>query len=186
MRNLKFNMKRRNEAYDMTIITNTIGFENEIDCLIDTGARVPVWCAGEHLLKTYYPMSIEQNATFILRGFGKGHETTKVYLIPEFILSDGKQSIRYKNMIVAVTNRDFTFNMILSYNMFNKMNISIDTFTNKNGTHSVAPNVKIASIKDTYMVGYKKVDLHRYNISQLNSRLGTQNILDSIYIFNQQ
>lgn len=186
MSNLKFNIKRRDEAYDMTIITNVISNENEIDCLIDTGACVPVWCAGEQLLKTYYPMSIEQDAIFILRGFGKGYETAKVYLIPEFILSDGKQSILYKNMITAVTNRDFAFDMIFSYNMFNKMNISIDTFINKNGTHNVAPNIKIASIRDTYMMGYRKVDLHKYNINQLTSRFGTQNILDSIYIFNQQ
>lgn len=186
MRNLKFNMKRRNKTYDMAIITNVISPEDDIDCLIDTGARVPVWCSGEHLLKTYYPMSIRQNAVFILRGFGKGYEISPVYLIPEFILSDGKQSIHYRNMFIAITNRDFTFDMILSYNMFNKMNISIDTFTNRNGTHNVAPNLKIVSPKEMYNVRYKFTSLLGYNQAIIEQKFGTKNILDSIYIFNQQ
>lgn len=76
--------------------------------------------------------------------------------------------------------------MILSYSMFNKMNISVNTFTNRNGSHSIVPNLKIASLKDIYNVGVKRVDVSRYNINRIVSRCGTQNILDSIYILNQQ
>ena len=68
--------------------------------------------------------------------------------------------------------------MILSYSMFNKMNISVNTFTNRNGSHSIVPNLKIASLKDIYNVGVKRVDVSRYNINRIVSRCGTQNILE--------
>ena len=100
-------------------------------------------------------------------------------------MSDGKEEIHYNNLIVAVVERDFSFNMILSYTMFNKMNISIDTFTNRNGTHNVAPNLRISSVKDTYMVRYKLADLSNFNKQTICQKCGTERILDSIYVFNQ-
>lgn len=187
MSRLKFDIiKRNNQTYDMTIITNVYNGRKRFNCLVDTGACVPVWCAGEQLLKTYYPNCSKTDAVFILSGLGKGSEVVPVYLIPRFALSDGKQCIKYINIAVAVTKRDFTFDMILSYSMFNKMNISVNTFTNRNGSHSIVPNLKIASLKDIYNVGVKRVDVSRYNINRIVSRCGTQNILDSIYILNQQ
>lgn len=178
MSKLKFDIiKRKNHVYRE---------RKRFNCLIDTGASVPVWCAGESLLKTYYPNCAKLDAVYILNGFGKGSEVVPVYLIPQFVLSDGKQCINYINITVAVTKRDFTFDMILSYSLFNKMNINIDTFTNKNGGHSVVPNLKIASIKDTYNVGYKRADISPYNMNQIVSMCGTRNILHSVYIFNQQ
>jgi len=182
MSTLRFSIRRKN-AYDMIIITNT---HNNFDCLIDTGARVPVWCAGEKLLKVYYPMCVKQDAIFILNGFGTGYETADVYLIPNFILSDGKQSIIYHNMLAAVTNRDYSFNMILSYNLFNKMNIGINTFTNKGVTHKIEPNVRLVSSKDMYHVACKKANIPSEKIKEIQSKFGNANILDSVYIFNQQ
>lgn len=187
MSKLKFDLiKRKNQTYDMTIITNVYSGRKKFNCLIDTGASVPVWCAGEQLLNTYYPNCIRYNGVFILNGFGKGSEIVPVYLIPEFVLSDGKQCIKYVNIMVAVTKRGFTYDMILSYSMFNKMNISIDTFTNKNGSHSIIPNLKIASQKSIYYVGYKLADLSEYNQKIIRQKCGTSNILDSVYVFNQQ
>lgn len=187
MSNLKFDIiKRKNQMYDMTIITNVYRGCKRFNCLIDTGASVPVWCAGEQLLNTYYPNCIRTGAVFILNGFGVGNEIAPVYLIPEFVLSDGKQCIKYINVTVAVTKRGFTFDMILSYSMFNKMNISIDTFTNRNGSHSIIPNLRIASHKSVYNVGYKLADLSGYNQKMIAQKFGTINILDSIYVFNQQ
>lgn len=79
MSNLKFCIKRAKQSHD------------NFNCLIDTGARVPVWCAaGKDLLMTYYPNCIKQNAKFILTGFGTGYEVADVYKIPDFILADSK------------------------------------------------------------------------------------------------
>lgn len=185
MSNLKFNMQRRNGAYDMPIIKIS-HLNTQIECLVDTGARVPVWCAGEDELKSLYPNCIQDNSVFLLSGFGKGHEVAKVYTIPNFTLSDGKDAINYKNLSVAVINKDFSFSMILSYTMFNKMNISIDTFTNRNGAHSINPNIKINSLRDTYNTRYKLKDISDYDRLQIIKKCNTENILDSIYIFNQQ
>ncbi|MCM1219506.1 MAG: hypothetical protein NC548_33925 [Lachnospiraceae bacterium] len=187
MSSLKFDIiRRKSQTYDMTIISNIYKERKSFNCLIDTGASVPVWCAGEQLLKVYYPDCTKLDAAFSLHGFGTGQEIVPVYVIPQFVLSDGKQCITYKNITVAVTKRDFTFDLILSYSLFNKMNISINTFTNRNGSHSVVPNVKITSFKDTYYVGYKKVDLSPYDSKKIVSEYGTKNILQSVFIFNQQ
>lgn len=184
MINLKFNLQRLKNTYGLTIISNRHK-NTKIGCLLDTGANVPVWCAGEESLKSYYHNCHKQDAVFLLRGFGRGYEIAKVYIIPDFILSDGKEEIHYNNLIVVVVERDFSFNMILSYTMFNKMNISIDTFTNRNGTHNVAPNLRISSVKDTYMVRYKLADLSNFNKQTICQKCGTERILDSIYVFNQ-
>jgi hypothetical protein len=184
MSSLKFNIQRRNGAYDIPLIKFSHR-NTQINCLIDTGARVPVWCAGEEELKSLYPNCQRQDAVFLLSGFGNGSEIAEVYLIPDFALSDGKNTIHYKNLILAVIDKDFSFSLILSYNMFNKMNISIDTFISRNGTHSVTPNVKIATLKQEYYVGYRLKDISDYNKDNIIKRCKTENILDSIYIFIQ-
>ena len=80
MSRLKFDIiKRNNQTYDMTIITNVYNGRKRFNCLLDTGACVPVWCAGEQLLKTYYPNCSKTDAVFILSGFGKGSEVVPVY-----------------------------------------------------------------------------------------------------------
>lgn len=69
--------------------------------------------------------------------------------------------------------------------MFNKMNVSFDTFTNRNGTHNIIPNLKIASHKAVYNVRYKLIDLSKYDKEDIVQKFGTMNILDSVYLFNQ-
>ncbi|MCM1135208.1 MAG: hypothetical protein NC400_06485 [Clostridium sp.] len=189
MNELLFDIKRsKSHKYDMTLITNMYNRQKGFTCLIDTGARVPVWCTEEQLLKTIYPDCIKQNAVFMLSGFGNGFEVANVYKIPKFILSDGKYSIMYNNLIVAVTNkdRDFIFDMILSYNMFNKMSLSIDALTDKNGTYIKTPNVKIKSTNDTYNVRCIKANIPNDTIKNVISKYGEKHIIDSICIFNQQ
>ena len=178
-------MQRVKNTYDMPII-NIVHKNTQIQCLLDTGARVPVWCSGEEELKSYYKDSYEQNAVFLLSGFGKGQEMAKVYVIPDFELSDGKNTIHYKDLLIAVIDKDFSFNMILSYTMFNKMNMSINAFTTNDGAHKEAPNLTIASPNAIYHVRYKLADLSGYSQTAIMQKCGTQNILDSIYIFNQQ
>lgn len=48
MINLKFDVRKRKNVRDIVIISDKImsAVASEIDCLIDTGARVPVWCGG--------------------------------------------------------------------------------------------------------------------------------------------
>ncbi|MCM1088555.1 MAG: hypothetical protein NC318_07515 [Blautia sp.] len=185
MINMKFNMQRVKNSYDMPLINN-IHKNTQIQCLLDTGARVPVWCAGKEELKSYYTDCYKQDAVFLLSGFGKGQEIADVYVMPDFELSNGKSAIHYKDLLIAVIDKDFSFNMILSYTMFNKMNVSINTFSSRNGAHNMIPNLKITSLKEMYNVRYKLADLSGYNQEIITQKYRTKNILDSIYIFNQQ
>lgn len=179
MINLKFNLYRVKGIYNKPVIKNICN-RYKMRCLVDTGARVPVWCSGEKELLSYYPSCQKQNAIFILSGFGKGYEIANVYTIPDFILSDGKSKIVFKNLVVAVIDKDFSIDLILSYTMFNKMNISIDTFSNRNSFHNVDPNFKVASQKSVYNVGYRLL-----NTDNIISNFRSYNIIDDIYIFTQ-
>lgn len=184
MINLKFNIKRRNNSYDMPIIKlkqNGIS----IDCLLDTGARIPVWCAGESEFKVVFPESKPLNAVFLLSGFGTGNESARVYMIPDFVLTDGKEKIHYKNLLIAVMKKDVSVSLILSYTMFNKMNLSIDTYTNRNGTHQVEPNLKVSAMKQDYYVRPKSIDFTGLNKNKILATYKTENMLDSIYVFTQ-
>lgn len=185
MIDLKFELKKRKNAYGLVIIRNRDDNIN-IKCLVDTGATMPVWCAGEQLLLSYYPKAVKQNCMTILNGFGKGYEKASVYKIPDFVLSDGKNKIHYINLLVAVMDRDYSFEMILSYTMFSRMNLSVNTFTNRNGLHRITPNLRINSINSTYHVGarrYATTDVQEQQL--LLNKFGTYNILDDIYLFTQ-
>lgn len=184
MISLKFNLQRVKDIYSNPVILNRVN-NSEVTCLVDTGARVPVWCSGEKTLLACYPDCTKQNAIFILSGFGKGYEIASVYMIPNFILSDGRSKLVYKNLLVAVIAKDFSVDMILSYTMFNKMNISVDTFSNRNGFHITEPNFKISAHKSEYYVRYKLINSQLHNRNALLTNFGTCNIIDSIYIFTQ-
>lgn len=57
MINIRFNLQRVKNIYDMPLIN--VAYRNtQIQCLIDTGACVPVWCSGEEELKSYYANQI--------------------------------------------------------------------------------------------------------------------------------
>lgn len=185
MINLKFNLQKRENTYGITIIKTKLN-NTALRCLIDTGARIPVWCSGEDELKAQFPQCVKMDAVFLLSGFGKEYEFATVYCIPNFILSDGKSKIYYHNMVVAVVNRDFSFDMILSYSIFNKMNVSINTFTNRNGLHSVTPNVKISAYKEHFNVVPIHKNLSAHDLNPIKQKFGIDNILDSVCIFVQK
>jgi hypothetical protein len=183
--NLKFNLQRGGSTYDKPIIKNIDGELNPL-CLIDTGANTPVWCRGEADLKEYYPDCVKENSVFIISGFGTGIEIADVYKIPDFVLSDGKNKIYYKDLLIAVINRDFSFHMIISYTMLNKMNISIETFENKDNTHTIAPILNLNSLSEFYTIRPKYINLEKYeNRNALIDYYHTDKIMDSIFIFNQ-
>ena len=185
MNNLKFNLKRVRGLYNKPVIKNVYR-DYAYECLIDTGAAFPVWCVGEKQLKSMYPNCVDSKSVFMLGGFGKGVEIVPVYIIPNFILSDGRNSITFENLAVAVTCRDFSVHMILSYTMFSKMNISIDTFSNRNGFHNVEPNFKVAAKKSRYYIRSVKMSKDTQSAMNLYKKLGNKDVIRNIYIFTQE
>lgn len=122
---------------------------------------------------------------FILSGFENGYEVAPMYLIPEFMLFDGFRHIIFRNMLVAVMEKDLSVSLILSYNMFSKMNVSINALTIRNKIHQISPVVRISALKDEYYVKYSPVILESKISNMLYNRFGCANLLDSIYVFSQ-
>ncbi|MBQ9438952.1 MAG: hypothetical protein IJU50_11560 [Lachnospiraceae bacterium] len=102
----------------------------KVMCLIDSGAETPVWCSGEELFLSAYPKAIKQNYDSEIRGFGKGADKGKVYVIPDFFIADGKETYRIKNLQVAVCYHPLIgYDFVMSDTMFAKT----DTFIHRMG-----------------------------------------------------
>ena len=106
--------------YPLTIFDNVISLteqEKNFRVLIDTGASVPVWTKGEHEFLQRFSRSTEAEYKLTLRGFGGTTDPVKVYIVDDFILSDGNSCIHYYKLPIAVYGLNFSFDMIISYTM---------------------------------------------------------------------
>lgn len=95
----------------------------KLDCLIDTGALVSVWCLPLFILKTCYPAAEKTNYRTTISGFGGiSYKKRDIWKIPEFVLEDKNGEGRYtvKNLLIAVADdtQITSFNMILSSLVF--------------------------------------------------------------------
>lgn len=123
--------------------------------LIDTGADTPVWCKGVSELEDIFGDVVKLDSQFVLSGFGKEPEIVDVFRIPEFMLTDGTDSIRYENFVLAVTDRpQMNVDMILPSSIFDHMSVTIDRKTSV-----VYPKVFIEYDKETYPVFFKQISL---------------------------
>lgn len=128
---------------------------SDLTFLIDTGADTPVWCKGEDEFKDIFPYAEKMESKFLLSGFGKEPEIVDVYKISEFKFSDGNESILYKNLVLAVTNRpQINVDLILPASMFDHMIVEVDRMTSV-----VYPHVSIESQMDVYPVFFRQIKL---------------------------
>lgn len=115
--------------------------QNGITFLFDTGAGVPVWCLGKRRFCKTFPDATKQNFKYILSGFGRTEQELKkflkhpnkesvpnflvdVYDIPSFCLNVGEHSITWKNLKVAVTEKEgIGAELILPSTMFRGMEL---------------------------------------------------------------
>ncbi len=132
-------------SYSQKIIQNTARSSYLI--LFDTGAGIPVWVSDIKLLFLEYPDAKKSNMKIPIGGFGKGRTLADVYLIPDFVLSDGKESLHYINLPIAVLKKDYSFEMIASFTMFNHLNYSYSYIGLKQPVLTIeAPKSKMYSI----------------------------------------
>ena len=106
------------------------------DCLIDTGATMPVWCGDSTMLIYYYPKAEPTKYIAMIAGYGKGYHMARVWKIPQFIMEDRLNNGQYQisNLYIAVApKRHFGFLMIASAIMFSDANYSIINHATKNG-----------------------------------------------------
>lgn len=123
--------------------------KEDITCLIDTGANIPVWTRGSQKLINAFQASLIKDKKFILSGFGKVAEKVDAFRISDFVLSgDGDDKIVFKSMIIACTERPaMVANMILPATAFNHMNYLIHNVGIDN------PVVEIEHDKNEYAMG---------------------------------
>lgn len=120
--------------------------ELPIMCMFDTGADTPVWCSGVDYFKTLFPDSEKVDGIFLLGGFGSGASRADMYMIPEFELFN----IKFKKFFVAMSDkRRFSYDLILSYTLFSKMDYSI---LNRNQN---TPTMKIIFDNRDYFTGIR-------------------------------
>ena len=101
--------------------------KDDITCLIDTGANIPVWTRGEERLKDAFDAEIIEGKKFVLSGFGKVAEKVDAYRVSDFSLEaeDGEKVV-FKSMVIACTRRPaMVANLILPATAFKLMNYTV-------------------------------------------------------------
>lgn len=143
--------------------------------LIDTGADTPVWCKGEEEFLDVYKDAERIPVKFLLSGFGKGIDVVDVYRIPIFELTDGTQSVFFKNLVVAITNRpEMDLDMVLPVSIFRHMKIEIDYMTSVS-----VPTLDIITENDTVPIFFKKGTLTDDQMEKLG--INDAGILKGVY-----
>ena len=112
--------------FNRLVILNKIRKKLNSSTLIDTGAAVPVWCGGEYTFKLLFKDARDSGMKMYLGGFGENYKIVPVWVIPEFILSDGKNAVTFPDLYVALDSRGFTFSMVMSFKMLMHANVHIN------------------------------------------------------------
>lgn len=99
----------------------------EFQCMLDSGASIPVWCSGEKDLKETFPKAdLRDNMKYILGGFGNGFEVANVYYISTMMLFNGEHLIAFNRTYLPVINKNrFGANLILPSSFFKNASITI-------------------------------------------------------------
>ena len=115
MRTLALKLFNRRNRPSFSYVEN----DKEVTALIDTGAETPVWCSGEDDFLEAYPDAIKKGWDSDIHGFGMESEKGAVYVIPEFRLTDGKETYKIKNLQVAVCfHPKIGYDFVMSDTMF--------------------------------------------------------------------
>ena len=139
--------------------------------LIDTGAMLPVFFGKFSDLKEYFPNAVMlDNVHTIISGFGGDgtHKLNDVCRIPLFKITDGTDSLIFQRLLVALepNTGKYSFRMILSATMFNRLNYHFIGGTNNR----------------YWQVDYRR-DIY-YTVPQYS--IYNKNILESINILTQE
>ncbi len=161
--------------------------------LFDTGATISVWVGGSKSFEATFPSAVRMDMQAILSGFGSGYDVADVCRIPEYHLKDSMgNTVMIKNLYVAVTKRDFSFRMILSFPVFEKMNYQYISYTNQGGHKQINPLFRLYPSKSTYMMSIKYrniTDDLLYALEQkypgIKKRLKCSKVLIDAYTFTQ-
>lgn len=147
------------------------------DCLIDTGASMPVWCGESILLTSYYPEAKPTKYLALIAGYGKGYQVARVWVVPEFMIIDKENRNQYRinNLYIAVApKKRFGFLMIASATMFAGVNYTIVNCIE----HEKKSVFRIEEVRDSYY-GTPRIyqDNELINLLKRNGEMDDQDIL---------
>ena len=145
MRTLVLQLFNRKNRPSFRYISNNV----KIDALLDTGAETPVWCKGEKKFLIAYPEAKKLDYDSEIHGFGKDAEKGKVYVIPEFVLSDTIEKYVIRNLQLVVCDHPLIgYDFVMSDTMFS----NADTFIHRIGSKYI----EIFFEKDSYQCAVKR------------------------------
>lgn len=126
-----------------------ISGSEQIRCLVDSGAAVPVWCGTEKLLKKCFNVKKLDKRTW-LSGFGGGGGYHDVYSIPSILLKGENGTLAIHNFIVILApNQNIKCDLIFGSLVFNnRIDYAINTRNNNR-------NIKLKYDKDVYTMFLK-------------------------------
>ncbi|MCM1089085.1 MAG: hypothetical protein NC419_13095 [Muribaculaceae bacterium] len=121
----------------------------QIRCLLDSGAAIPVWCGTEKLLKKCFDVKKLNKRTW-LSGFGGKGEYHDVYSIPSISLKGTEGTLTIHNFIVILApNQNVKCDLIFGSLVFhNKIDYAINTRNNNR-------HIKLKYDKDVYTMFVK-------------------------------
>ena len=103
---------------------------SDITMMYDSGAQIPVWCTGSAVLLDAYPKALKTDLLCTISGFGREKDVGKIYVLPEFILSSGENTMVIDNLYIAELFKPFIgCDFLISETMFSKA----DTTTLRRG-----------------------------------------------------
>lgn len=139
--------------YSVKRIENHLNGES-YNVLVDSGASIPVWVDGLESFQYFYSDAIPTNYTIKLKGFGGDGEDVPVYILPEFHLSDGTDRVVYHRLPIAIIERDFSVQMIISFPMIERMNYNYVYYSEEDGAIAICnpPLLRLFPIKQDYNV----------------------------------
>ena len=180
--NLNFPLVNFNRAI-VKIKTNR---DYSVKSLIDTGSYIPVWCDNTSEFFKVYTKAYNTGYITFIGGFGRGKETAQIYIIPDFVFSDGINTVHYKNFAVALLEKSFAFQMILGFGIFTKSNLAFNTYTNKPRFHSIASHVLVSYPKDIIFTRLKLRQNLDSKTRYLLSKKNVKGIVDDVVYLPQK
>lgn len=138
----------------------------QFDCMLDSGAAMPVWCTGIDELQRVFPKAVKKpNLRNILSGFGEGFVLADVCYVPTIKLCNGEDSLTLGHVYLPVVDRKtFGADLILPSAIFKESNILISQVTKENKA------LHIQSLSTHYRLHFTKRELSEEQIKTLRRK----------------
>lgn len=172
--------------FDRTIVNAYSNNGFTVTSLLDTGSYIPVWCARKEDFFMIYSKAYYSGYVTLIGGFGKGKETAPIYIIPDFVFSDGTNTVHYKNFAIALLEKSFAFQMILGYGLFTKSNLSFNTYTNKPSYHTIDSHVLVSYPKNIIFTKLKLMQNLDTKSKYLLNQKNIKGIVDDVVYLPQE